>query len=109
MAESLDDRYRRLLAKHLVMNEETRATLLARGVTEDRELSLDFAFVAPDRPAAEALKGILAEQTDYQVEIQSSGALRRTWGRCHEDFSDPAPTRVFPPRFSSTNGLLFGR
>jgi len=80
MAESLDDRYRRLLAKQLVMNEQTWQTLAAHGVTESDEVRLDFAFAAPDRSAAQSLAAVLRDQTDYDVEIQSSGGvLRKIW------------------------------
>ena len=80
MPEDLDSRYRRLLAKQLVMNEETWRTLQRSGVSEATQLRLDFAYVAPDRASAEALKGVLDEQTDYEVSVQSSGALlRKNW------------------------------
>ena len=80
MTDSLDDRYRRLLAKQLVMNEQTWSTLVTRGVNESTELRLDFAYAAPDRSSAESLESVLKEQTDYDVRIQSSGnLLRKTW------------------------------
>jgi hypothetical protein len=80
MSESIDDRYRRILAKQLVMNEQTWKTLVAHGLTESSEVRLDFAFAAPDRRAAESLKAVLVEQTDYAVEIESTGnLLRKTW------------------------------
>lgn len=80
MVESADDRYRRILAKQLVMNEQTWQTLVAHGVTESSEVRLEFSYVAPDRSAAESLKTLLEEQTDYQVDMQSAGGiLRKTW------------------------------
>jgi hypothetical protein len=71
----LDDRYRRLLAKQLVMNEGTWAALQAHGVTEVTLLCLDFAFVAPSRANAEALQRVLVDQTEYAVEVKSAGGL----------------------------------
>lgn len=80
MAEDLDSRYRRVLAKQLVMNEETWCTLQQRGVTEASELRLDFAYRAADRASAEALAASLREQTDYDVSVQSAGGLfRNEW------------------------------
>jgi|SRR5687767_3008037 len=70
MAETLDDRYRRLLARQLAMNEKTWAVLEARGVNETTELRLDFFYFAPDLVSAEALKAVLDEQTDYDVSIE---------------------------------------
>lgn len=80
MTEDLDSRYRRILAKQLVMNEQTWRTLQGHGVTEATELRLDFAYAAPDRANAESLKALLEEQTDYDVVVQSAGGLlRKTW------------------------------
>ena len=79
MAESLDDRYRRVLAKQLTMNEETWRTLVSHGVSETTELRLDFAYAAADRASANALKEVLDEQTDYDVRVESSGLLTKTW------------------------------
>jgi hypothetical protein len=77
MLEDLDSRYRRLLAKQLTMNQDTWRALQAHGVTEASELRLDFAYVAPDGSAAESLKEVLEEQTDYNVSVHSSGSLQR--------------------------------
>ena len=79
MTEDLNTRYRALLAKHLVMNEETWARLRARGVSETTDLRLDFSYSAADRPSAESLKNVLAEQTDYDLEIQSAGTFAKRW------------------------------
>ena len=80
MANDLDDRYRQLLAKQLVMNKDTWAALQAHGVTESTKLCLDFAFVAPSRAKAEALQAVLVDETDYDVQVQSTGGLlKRRW------------------------------
>ena len=80
MADDLDSRYRRILTKQLVMNEQTWHALRDRGVTEATELRLDFSYSAPDRSSAESLRAVLAEQTDYDVMVRSSGGLlRKTW------------------------------
>jgi hypothetical protein len=80
MTHDFDDRYRRLLAKQLVMNKETWTALQSHGVTASTPLRLDFAFAAPNRAKAEALRALLVDQTDYGVEVQSAGALfRRRW------------------------------
>jgi len=75
MDTDFDVRYRHLLTKHLAMNKDTWATLQSRGVTESAEICLDFAFVAPDRAHAEALHATLVDQTDYRVEVASTGRL----------------------------------
>jgi hypothetical protein len=75
MTQNLDDRYRRLLAEQLVMNEETWSTLVRHGVTEATELRLDFAYAAPDQARAESLESLLKAQTDYDVRIESSRDL----------------------------------
>ena len=75
MSKDLDDRYRRILAKQLVMNKDTWAALRSHGLTETTELTLDFAFVAPSRANAEALRAVLVDQTDYDVEVKSDGGL----------------------------------
>lgn len=75
MAEDLDTRYRRLLAKQLTMNEETWRSLQSHGVTEASELRLDFTYHAPSRAGAEALKRVLSDETDYNVSVQSDGGM----------------------------------
>ena len=80
MAEDLNSRYRRILAKHLTMNEQTWATLQRHGVTEDTELRLDFTYEAPDEASALKLQAVLKRETDYDVAVKSSGAfLRKQW------------------------------
>ena len=75
-----DSRYRELLGRQLAMNEQTWRTLQGHGVTLDSEVRLDFAFRAPSQAAAEGLKGLLEDQTDYEVSATSHGSvLRRQW------------------------------
>ena len=63
------------------MNEQTWQALRDRGVTEETALTLDFTYVAPDKPAATALQGFLTDETDYAVEVQQQrkGLLGKTW------------------------------
>jgi hypothetical protein len=75
MAEDLDTRYRRLLAKQLAMNEETWRVLQSHGITEGSELRLDFTYRAPSRAKAEVLRGVLSDETDYAVSIKSDGGV----------------------------------
>ena len=80
MDDSRDDRYRRLLATQLALTEQTWRTLRQRGVTPTTEVRLDFSFRAPTRPAAEALKLLLEDRTDYSVLVQSAGPFPgRDW------------------------------
>ena|SRR5689334_21310755 len=75
------------------MNEQTWRTLQGHGVTPDSERRLDFSFRAPSQAAAEGLKRLLEEQTDYSVSAQSTGSLfKRRWtvtGRTQ-------PTKISP-------------
>ena len=75
MADDRDARYQRLLARQLEMNQQTWPVLQSHGVTETTELRLDFHYSAPDRASAEALKTVLAEETDYDVRVESEGGL----------------------------------
>ena len=80
MAEDLNSRYRRILAKQLTMNEQTWATLQRQGVTEATELRLDFTYEAADEPSATQLQTVLTDETDYDVTVKSSGGfLRKQW------------------------------
>lgn len=75
MGESGDDRYQNLLGKHLAMNQQTWRRLRELGVTPSTSLRLDFSYRPPDRKSAEALRELLVEQTDYDVQVERSGAL----------------------------------
>ena len=75
MAELEREQYQHLLAQHLAMNQQTWRRLQELGVTTSTSLRLDFSYRAPDRKAAEALKDLLAEQTDYDVQVARSGSL----------------------------------
>jgi hypothetical protein len=80
VADSPNARYRELIAKQLAMNKQTWRALQGHGITPDSEVRLDFAFRAPTEPAAQGLKELLQDQTDYSVTIQSGGSLlRREW------------------------------
>ena len=70
-----DEAYRRLLAKQLVMNEETWATLQKRGVTEHTELRLDFSYAPAPKGNAAALVTLLKTKTDYEVRTHRAGLL----------------------------------
>lgn len=59
------------LAHQLEMNRVTWAQLQEHGVTEQTELRLDFAYVAPGQHQAEALAGAIRTRTDYDVEAGS--------------------------------------
>jgi Regulator of ribonuclease activity B len=57
------------------MNQQTWLRLRELGVTPSTSLRLDFSYRAPDQKSAEALKELLADQTDYDVRVDSSGGL----------------------------------
>jgi hypothetical protein len=75
MLEDLNARYRTILAKQLALNEVAWRTLQSHGVTEETQLRLDFLYVAPDRRSAQSLQAVLTDQTDYDVQVESSGSL----------------------------------
>ena len=79
MPASNIDRYRDLLGKQLAMNQETWHRLQQHGVTPATSLRLDFTYRAPDQQSAAALKELLCGETDYAVEVKSSGLLRKEW------------------------------
>jgi hypothetical protein len=72
--------YEDILAKQLAMNRPTWAALLKHGVTENRQLRLDFSYNARSHEAADKLCALLRAQTDYEVKVESdSSFLRRKW------------------------------
>jgi len=73
-------RYREILSKQLAMNPQTWAALQQRGVTEASQVRLDFAYACPNEARAQALRGLLAEQTDYETSMRAErGVLQRRW------------------------------
>ena len=88
-----DIHYESILAKQLTMNRQTWAALQKHGVTAESTLCLDFSYNAASREAAENLCVLLREQTDYEVNVESSGSfLRRKWrveGRTKETAVSP--------------------
>jgi len=75
-----DTHYEEILAKQLAMNRETWAALQKHGITEQSQLRLDFSYNAPSRDAAETMRALIQNQTDYEVRVESDGSfLRRKW------------------------------
>lgn len=75
-----DAHYETILAKQLAMNRHTWAALQKHGVTAESTLRLDFSYNAASRKAAESLCALVREQSDYEVNVESSGSfLRRKW------------------------------
>ena len=80
VSQSLDERYRRVLARQLAMTEITWRRLQDLGVMETTQVCLDFAYLAPNRASADALRLVLTDETDYDATVQSSGGLfARRW------------------------------
>jgi hypothetical protein len=91
----LPEWYEKTLGRQLVMNAQTWKTLQEHGVDEERELRLDFDYVAPSEDAANQLASFLRTETDYQAEARSEkqGRLaRRTW----RVGGQTQPTRLSP-------------
>ncbi len=72
-----------VLDRQLAMNRETWAELQRHGVTEDKQLRLDFAYEAPDRHSADTLARFLQNETDYDV--QADAGKRRWLDPGHDD------------------------
>jgi len=73
--------YEDILARQVAMNRQTWAALQKHGVTTESALRLDFSYNAASREAAENLCALLRGQTDYEVNVETSGSfLRRKWG-----------------------------
>jgi hypothetical protein len=88
-----DAHYETILAKQLAMNRRTWAALQNHGVTAESMLRLAFSYNSASREAAESLCALLREQTDYEVNVGSSGSfLCRKWrveGRTQETAVSP--------------------
>jgi hypothetical protein len=89
-----DTDYEDLLLKQLAMNRHTWCALERHGITEQSSVRLDFSYNAPSSDAADALREILLEQTDYDVRIETKGSfLHREWrveGTTQETMISPA-------------------
>jgi hypothetical protein len=85
--------YETIVAKQLAMNRQTWAALQKHGVTAESTLRLDFSYNSASRDAAESLFALIRKQTDYEVNVESSGSfLRRKWrgqGRTQETAVSP--------------------
>jgi hypothetical protein len=64
--------YENILAKQLAMNRQTWAALQQHGVTEEIMLRLDFSYNPSSREAAEKLRFLLQEETDYELELSQA-------------------------------------
>src|SRR5690242_5034754 len=86
--------YDAILEEQLAMNRQTWAALQRHGLTEDRQIRLDFFYNAPNREAADRLCAVLQEQTDYDVKVETAGSFfRRYWrveGRTQDTAVSPA-------------------
>jgi hypothetical protein len=72
--------YQATLARQLAMNKKTWEQLVAHGYKPDQDVQLDFFYAAPNRDRAVALKNFLNQETDYHVEVTSTGSLlRKSW------------------------------
>ena len=75
-----DIRYKQILARQLEMNRQTWEVLKQKGITDRNQMRLDFSFYAPSRDAADAMETFIREETDYDVQVESTGSiLGRQW------------------------------
>ena len=66
--------FRDLLARQVVMTEETWSVLVREGLTEETEVQLDFAYRATTKADADALASFLRAETNYDVSIAADGS-----------------------------------
>jgi hypothetical protein len=64
-----DEEREDLLAQQLTMTRVTWDRLVAHGVTESTQLSLDFSYRAPSYERANDLKRFLEDEADYRVRV----------------------------------------
>lgn len=73
-------RFDDLLSQQLAMNQKTWETLQGHGIDEQTQLRLDFSYNAATHEAAKQLHAFLAEETGYDVRMDSDGSLwRKRW------------------------------
>jgi hypothetical protein len=68
-------RTKEILVQQLAMNKETWKLLVAHGLTPESQVRLDFVYHAPSQQKAATLHSSLKRETDYDVEVSSSGGL----------------------------------
>ena len=62
------------------MNRQTWEVLKQKGITPRSQIRLDFSFNAPSRDTADAMETFIREETDYDVQVDSTGSiLGRQW------------------------------
>jgi hypothetical protein len=86
-------RYREILARQLAMNQESWVALQRHGLMSETEVRLDFAYRAPNEQAAEGLRKLLADQTDYQIAVRSEGGV---FGKRWNLLGTTQPTTISP-------------
>jgi hypothetical protein len=67
-----------VLALYLGINAQTWMALRGRGVDEETEVRLGFAYKAADRAAADELLWFLQRETDYDVRADANGVTGST-------------------------------
>ncbi len=79
-----------VIEAQLELNRDSWKELQEHGVTERTELRLDFLYMAPDERAARSLAAVLQDETEYEVEVESTGGgmlKKKDWtvhGTTHE-------------------------
>ena len=76
------------LALQLAMNRETFSRLQEMGLKPDTQVQLDFSYIVPGKREASGLAQLLQSETDYDVEVSSTGTFfTKSWhleGRTRE-------------------------
>ncbi|MFP4475762.1 MAG: ribonuclease E inhibitor RraB [Desulfatibacillaceae bacterium] len=78
-AGRLEGRYEEILKRHLLTNLETWRLLQRNGVDEYSEVRLNFFFYTSEEEAANALYDYLQSETEYDLEMEKKGLLKKTW------------------------------
>jgi hypothetical protein len=67
-----------VIAQQRAMNRQTWEALQTHGVTEETELRLDFAYLAPGPTEAEDLAAFIRAETDYDVRADKTSVEGNT-------------------------------
>ena len=80
MTPAQEARAKELIDKQIAMTGQTLDALRAAGLTDDKQIQLDFFFVAPDETAAKALISHLQDNDCLNLSSEKVGGfLSRKW------------------------------
>ena len=93
MTPDQEARAKRIIERQLAMNAETLDALRRAGLTEEKEVQIEFFFVAPNEAAARALVAHLEANDCLGLALQRSGSF---FSRRFSVVGKTHPTAVTP-------------